>query len=226
MTNGVFYVDRGVECVLVSQSGTTVTNKLEAGRTYQTGNVLLEMAPTNTSTFFFSGGPLFQAGADSKFTVLSFDQDVENLNANPRLAKFGMHLINLSLEQGEFCIVYPNKDENSRVNISTQYANYELTGGLYYFRVGKTALVYVLEGGMIVHGETGRSDSVDGGSFVVAVPLEDMDTGLTDKFITSFKKVQGDEMERFVSPVLAAEKNYANVDFFVIGGKVIGFLLK
>ena len=226
MTGGVFHVDQDIECLLIARDGVTTTNRLEAGKTYQVGNVLLELSSTNATTFFFSGGPMIQAGGNFSLAILSFDQEVENLEATPQKAKFGNHMINLSLDRGEFSIIYPNKNENSFVNVSTPYVDYELTGGLYYFRVSKSSVAYVLEGGMISHGEKGRTDKVEKGSLAVAVSLGDPDSGLEDKFVTSFKKAHSDEMEKFASPVRTAEKKFFDVDFFVIGGKVIGFLLK
>jgi hypothetical protein len=226
LANGVFYVDGGVDCVLVTQAGGNATNRLEAGKTYQTGNAVLELTPTNATAFFFSGAPLVQVGSNSSFAVLSFDQEVENLNANPQKAKFGAHTLNLQLVKGEFCIVYSNKDATSRVNVSTHYADYELSGGKYYFRVGKSAMVYVLEGGMIVHSDKNRADVVEKGNLALAVPFTDAESGLEDKFVTSFKKAKQDEMEKFAAPVLMAERRLADVEFFVIGGKVIGFQIK
>lgn len=225
-TNGVFYTDSNVECVLVTQTGGSTTNILEAGRTYQVGNAIVELRTTNQTVIHFSGGSLLQMGAGSELSILLFDQEIENLNANPQRAKFGNHTLNLGLAKGEFCIIYPNKDANSRININTHYADYELTGGKYYFRVGKSSLVYVLEGGMTVHGDKSKVDIVEKGSLAVAVPFSDPDSGLEDKFVTSFKKAKADEMERFASPILVVEKKSLDVDFFVIGGKVIGFRLK
>jgi hypothetical protein len=34
MTGGVFRVDQDIECLLVTQNGSTTTNKLEAGKTW------------------------------------------------------------------------------------------------------------------------------------------------------------------------------------------------
>lgn len=227
ITNGVFYINTDVECLLVTQSGNNSTNYLKAGKTYQTGNVILELKTSSSTTFLFSGGPLIQTGSNSLFSILLFDQDVKNIEDVPQKAKFGEHMINIGLLRGEFSIIYPNKDTNSTVNVNTHYADYELKGGKYYFRLtSKSALVYVLEGAMTVHGDKNRMDNVDKGNFALAVPFGDEDSGLEDKMITSFKKAKPEDMDKFAAPVLKADKNWPDVDFFVIGGKVIGVRLK
>lgn len=225
-TNGVFYVDNNVDCVIVSQTS-AITNKLNAGKTYQMDGALVEFNTSLPTTFFFSGAPLLQVSSNSSFSIVAFDQEVENLTEMPRHAKFGTHLLNLSLTKGEFCIVYPNINTNSRININTHYSDYELNGGKYYFRLtGKSALVYVLDGGMVIHGDKNKMDSVAKGNLALAIPFLDTDSGVDDKFMTSFKKAKPDEMERFKTPVLFAEKKLSDVEFFVIGGKVIGFYVK
>lgn len=225
-TNGVFYVDNDVECICVSQAGISTTNTLKSGTTYPVGNELIELKSTNTTKFIFSGGPLVQVSPNAIFTVVLFDQEVNNLTSVPQRAKFGTHMLNLALSKGEISIVYPNKDTNSRVNINTHYADYELSGGKYYFKLtSKGALVYVVDGNMLVHGEKNRTDVVNKENFTLANSA-DTEFGLDDKVTTSFKKAKQEEMERFALPVISAEKNWPNIDFFVINGKVIGISLK
>jgi hypothetical protein len=225
-TNGVFYVDNDVECLLVTQGGGNTTNVLKAGMTYPVGNALIELKSTNMTSFLFSGGPLVQVSPNSIFTVIMFDQEVENIDSAPQRAKFGNHTLNLALSKGEVCILYPNKDTNSRVNVNTHYADYELSGGKYYFKLtSKGALVYVVDGGMVVHGEKSRTDVVDKGNFTLANSA-DTEFGLDEKVTTSFKKAKPEEMERFALPVISAEKTCSNVTFFVVDGKVIGIPLK
>lgn len=225
-TNGVFYVDKPVTTVVVSQTGES-TNKFEMGHTYSVGNSLIELKIDELTTFFFSDGPLLQASPNSLFTISIFDQEVENLNATPQKAKFGNHLLGLSFVQGEFCIVYPNTNTNSVINITTYYSDYELTGGKYYFRItGKSAMVYVLDGNMNVHSDKSKPNTLDKGNLSLAIPFSDSESGLDDKFISSFKKAKPDEMARFASPVLLLEKKIGNIVFFVIDGKIVGVSLK
>ncbi len=228
MTNGVFYTDTNAAGASLAQNGVSNPRRLEAGHTYSTGvDTILEVKTTNAVAFFFSGGPLVQTGTNAEFAVLLFDQEIENIGETPRKAKFGSHMLNLSLTKGDFSIVYFNKDANSRVNVNTQYADYELVGGKYFFRIsGKSALVYVLEGGMTAHGDKGSADTVDKGTLAVAVPFGDAESGLEDKIVSSYKKAKTDETEKFASPVLVAEKRTNDIGFFVVDGKVVGILLK
>lgn len=227
LTNGVFYVDNNVQCVLVEQSGQMTTNRLEAGKTYKMGDALAEITTQSPTTIYFSDGPMIQTGTETKLAILSFDQEVENITSTPAKAKFGYHTLNLSLDRGEFSIVYPNKNEYSRVNASTQYAAYELVGGKYYFRVYEQSVVaYVMDGGMTVHGDKSRTDDVEKGKLAIAVPFLDVASGLQDKIVTSFKQAESEEIEVFAKPLIEAEQRFLDVDFFVIGGKVIGFQLK
>ena len=88
-TNGVFYVNNPVECRLIAQSGVTITNYLSAGKTYMVRDALLELEITNKTIFYFSGGLTIESGKGSLIGINVFDQEVNNLNAAPRLAEFG-----------------------------------------------------------------------------------------------------------------------------------------
>lgn len=227
MTNGVFYTDSPVECHLISQNGATVTNQLAAGKTYEVGNALAEIVTTNKATFFISGGPMIEAGPNSTFSINLIDVEVKNLSDSPSKADFGMHNVNLGFGVGEFSIVYPNQDPNSSVTAATPYTSYLFQGGKYFVRItDKSAIVYVLEGMMQVHGDKNRVDNTDKGKLAVAIPFLDPASGVEDKIISSIKPLKQEEMERFATPVMLAEKKWANVQFVVIGGKVIGVRMK
>lgn len=227
MTNGVFYTDSAVECHLIAQSGATTTNHLAAGKTYTVGNAIAEMVTTNKTTFYLAGGPMIEVGPKSTFSINLFDQEVKNLSSPPRKAEFGSHNISLSMGIGEFCVVYPNKDPVSSITIATPYTSYLLQGGKYFIRItDRSVIVYVLEGSMQVHGDKNRVDNTDKGKLAVAIPFLDPASGLEDKIISSIKPLNPEEMERFASPVMLAEKKWADVQFFVVGNQVIGFWMK
>lgn len=226
MTNGVFYVDNPVSCHLVSQNGAVTTNDLVGGKTYMVGNTLLEMESTNKTVFYFSGGILIDVSAKAKLSVNLFDQEVKNLDVQPRKAEYGSHNLSLAFGQGEFSVIYPNKDPNSSLTITTPFTSYELQGGKYFFRVSdKSAIVYVLEGMMNVHGDK-RVDKTEKGRLAVAIPFTDPASGVEDKIVTSIKTLKQEETERFATPILLAEKKWADVQFFVINGRVIGVWTK
>jgi hypothetical protein len=227
ITNGVFYVDTPVGSTLITQNKGSTTNFLGAGRTYSVGNAVMEVKTDKTTQLFFSGGPLIQIGANSEFTILLFDQAVDNLSASPQYAKFGSHMVNLSFTKGEFIVIYPNKDENSRVTVNTQYADYELTGGKYLFRVSdKSVVVFVLEGNVLVHSDKSRVETVSKGNLAFAVPFPDVVNGVNDKIVSSIRRSNPDEIDKFAFPISSVEKNLNNIGFFVIDGKVVGVLLK
>jgi len=227
MTDGVFYVDAPVECHLVSQNGNIATNHLSAGNTYMVGNVLLEMNITNKTTFHFSGGPMIDIAPKSAFSINLFDQEVKNLTVPPRKADFGSHNLSVSFGVGEYSVVYPNKNPGSMITVATPFITYQLSGGKYFFRVSdKSIIVYVLEGMMQVHGDKNKVDTTDKGKLAVAIPFTDPASGVEDKIITSIKTLKPEEMERFSSPVLIAERKWGDVQFFVINGRVIGLWMK
>jgi hypothetical protein len=227
MTNGVFYTDSAVECHLVSQNGSTKTNQLVAGKTYMVDDVLVELASTNQTTFYFSGGPMVEASSQYLFTVNLFDLEVKNLDAQPRKAEFGSHNLSLTFEKGEFCIIYTNPDPNSSFIVNTPYATYQLHGGKYFFRVSdRSAVAFVMEGIMTVHGDKNRSDKTEKGRLSVAVPFSDPGSGIDDKIVSSIKVLKQAEMDYFSAPLLLAEKKATNVQFVVINGRVIGIWLK
>jgi hypothetical protein len=227
-TNGVFYVDKPIESVTMTMAGVATTNVLESGKTYPVSDDLLDLSSTNDTSIYFSGGPLIQLGNKSKFTILSFGQEIENLSANPSAAEFGTHTINLQLEFGEFSIIYPNTNEYSRVNITTHYAQYELTGGKYYFRLTeKSALVYVIQGGMLVHGDKKQVDIVDSGKLAIAVPFGgDAENGIDEKIVSSFRQPDQEKTLIWTTPVTIAEGKWDNAAFFVIDGNIVGIKLK
>jgi hypothetical protein len=224
MTNGVFYTDAAVECHLISQNGSAKTNQLTAGKTYMVTDALIELSLTNKTTLYFSGGPMIETSAGSTLTVNVFDADVKNLDSQPRKADIGSINLGITLGAGEYCVVYPNTDANSSLVVNTPFASYQLGGGKYFFRVSdKSAIVYVVEGIMQMHSDK-RVDKTSKGGLAVAIPFDD--GGTSDKILTSIKTLKQEENDRYASPVLIAEKKWANVGFIVVGGRVIGVWLK
>lgn len=225
MTNGVFYIDKSTECHFISQNGNTTTNQLTAGKTYMVESTLVELITTNQTTLFFSGGPTIGVGSNSVISVNLFDQEVNNLNAQPQKAELGTHNLNISLNKGEFCILYSNS-LNSSFLVSTPFTSYELNNGKYFIRVSdKSVIVYVLEGIMNIHGDK-KMDKAEKGKISVAIPFGDPASGISDKIMTSVKAAQQEEVNRFSSPILLTEKNLGNVQFFVVNGRVVGIWMK
>jgi len=225
MTNGEFYIDNPAECRLLSQNGSSTTNILNGGQTYTVGNNLMEMSVSNTTTFYFAGGPMIEVGPKSSIGVNLYDLEVNNIDAQPRKAEFGTHNLNLNLVFGEFSILYPNTN-GSTLTISTPFTSYEMLGGKYFIRItDKSIVVYVIEGSMQVHGDK-RSDKTDKGKIVVAIPFSDPASGVDDKVITSIKALKPEETDRFTSPVISAEKKWDNIRFFIVKGQVVGIWMK
>ena len=227
MTNGVFYADQPVECHLIAQSGASTTNQLSAGKTYVVENALVELEVAKKTTFYFAGGPMIEVGPNSTFSINLFDTEVKNLDSTPRKAEFGNHNLSLTFNRGEFAIVYPNRDSNSSFTLATPFSSYELGGGKYFVRLSdKSVIAFVLEGTLITHGDKNRTDKTEKGRLAVAIPFTDPSSGLADKIITSIKPLDAAEIERFASPILSAEKKWADVQFFVVGNRVIGIWMK
>jgi hypothetical protein len=227
-TNGAFCLDKNAESTFISQNSTPGMNRLELGKTYQVKDGVLEIKTLESTTFYFSGGFVFQASADSEFSVLSFDQNIENISSIPKLAKFGSHILSFQFTKGEYALLYNNKgNENSTINISTAYSDFELQGGKYYFKLtGKSVLGYTLDGKMNVHGYKNKVKSVDLGEYALASPFRDNDSGVDDKFVLSIRKAKDTEAAKFSTLVLSVEPKLMDVEFFVIDGKVVGIWLK
>ena len=226
MTNGVFYTDSAIQCHLISQNGAATTNQLSAGKTYLVTDTLIELQTSNTTTLYFSGGPMIEASAASLITVNVFDSEVKNLNAQPRKADIGSINLGLTFGKGEYSVIYPNIDANSSLVINTPFASYQLGGGKYFFRVSdKSAIVYVVEGSMQMHGDK-KVDKTSKGNLAVAIPFADPGSGVEDKILTSIKTLKQDENDKYSTPVLLAEKKWGNVGFVIVGGRVIGIWLK
>lgn len=226
MTNGVFCADSPVKAHLITQNGITTTNQLIAGKTYVVGNDILELRPVINTTFYFSGGILIDISPNSTMSLNLFDQEVKNISSVPRKAEFGTHNISLSIGNGEYSIIYPNKDQYSSITLSTPFTSYQLLGGKYFFRVSdKSVIAYVLEGTMQVIGDK-KSDKTERGKLAVAIPFSDSDSGISDKIISSIKTLRPEETTRFSSPILAAERKINDIQFFIINENVIGISMK
>lgn len=217
LTNGVFYVDNPVECHLIAQNGAIKTNQLVAGNTYMVGNILVELCPTNKTTVYFSGGPIIEANANSVLTINSFDQEVKNLNASPRVAAFGTHNLNLMLGVGDFTILYPPADVNSTFAVSTPLALYDVKSGKFIFQVSpQKSLVYVLDGMLQVHGDKNRVDSAKKGSKSI--------TGQIDTEIATTTRNINSTETNTVAAAHGIDSKASTVRFEVIQGRVIGVL--
>lgn len=225
--NGAVYVDEPVQVGIIQENGTSITNMLGSGRTLLVGKSVIEITTTNKTLVHLGGIAMLQAGVNSQFAITFFDQEISNLLSSPQRIQVGAYTLNLEFMSGEFCFIYPNTDTNLSVVVNTQMATYQLNGGKYYFKTsGKSTLVYVMEGDMVVHGDKNRVDLVDKGSLAIAVPFGDPDSGIDDKIITSFKQAKLEENEKFASPILQIEQKWNNVDFFVIDEKVVGIKMK
>jgi len=220
--NGTFYVSENVECHLISQNGLVVTNNLNSGKTYLTPTSgILELVSTNKITYYFSGGVIVEALANSTISIDVFDQEIQNLNDLPKLAKFGIQVVSITLNKGEFNIVYPIVIEGSSFTVNTPYAAYQLDKGSFFFRVSdKSTIAFVGEGTMQVYSDKKKTDIPKKGDLSIIVPLSE--TGLTDKYITSIKTLKQDEIERYTAPLQVVRQKTNDVKFIVISGKVVG----
>ena len=219
MTNGVFYVDKNIECHLISQNGAITTNDLVAGKTYMVGNTLLEMVITNSTLFYFSGGPLVSIASNSTFTINIFDQEINNLEVTPRPVVFGNHNLNMGISSGAYSIIYPNTNVNSSFIISTPYTSYELHGGKYFIQVSdKSSIVYVIEGTMNVHGDK-KVNKMDKGKIATAKPV-------STSILTSISTPKEEDVMKFSTSVSETYKKWSDVQFFIVNGRVIGIQMK
>lgn len=219
---GVFCVDNSVECRNIQIDGTTTTNTIFMGKTVEMGESMLEIDTLNKTTFYFSGGPLIEVGTNSTLSINLFDRVVLNPNSIPRKAEFGGCNLSVKFDVGEYCVIYPNSDPNSSFTITTPYTAYEILNGKFYFRItDRSAIVYVIEGTMNVHGDKHINKTAKG-NLAIAVPFVDPASGLNDKIVTSIKPVNQEDTSKFSDPVIQAEQKWNDVRFFIIEGKIIG----
>ena len=225
-TNGVFYVDDSITSGLMKMDGSVTEIPLTAGHTYMANNVIeLNTATNQTLNVYFSGGPLVRVGPGSKFAILLFDQEVNNLDSTPAKADFGNHTLNLELREGELAVIYPFVNEYSMCSVSTPFADYQFNGGKYLVRASdKSAVVYIVEGMLTMHGDEGKVESVKNGNLAIAVPFGDPTIGFDGKIVSSIRKL--DDADMFIVPVKRTEKSWGNVEFIVVAKKVLGVRLK
>lgn len=226
-TNGVFYVDTPLECHIVSQNGAISTNALSAGKTYAISDTsIAEMHVPNKTVFYFSDGPAIEAGAKSIFSVNVFDQETTNLNAAPRKAVFGTHNIALTLNQGEFSIVYKSAT-NSSFNITTPFVSYQIESGRFLFRITeKSSIVFVIDGSLTMLDGKDKNKNAVKGDLLFAIPYDDPLSGVTDKIMTSTRQLKAEELGKFTSPFLSSSFDHKEVEFVVINKNVIGIWMK
>lgn len=226
INSGVFCIDKNTTCHIVSQNGQIQTNVLEFNKTYSSQNNLFEFNIEDTTIFYFSDKILIQCEKNTSFNILLFDQEFENIKSLPTKAKFGSHNLNLAFNKGEMVFIYPNTNSNSRININTPFADYELMGGKYYFNLNSTLCIgYVYDGEMVIHGnkeqKTVKKDQVS-----LVMPLTITNTGLQDKTIVNVQSIGNNESQKFSESIIILEKKKMLFDFFVIDGKIIGVLIE
>lgn len=214
-TNGVFYVDKPVECHLIAQNGATTTNTIAAGETRQVGLQLVELCPAEPTTIYLSGGLKVNAEAKAVLSINVFDQEVKNLTASPRPAVFGSHNISLLFSSGKFTVSYPSQDAGSSCAISTPLAMYQMNPGKFIFQVSEgKSLVYVLDGMMIVHGDKNRTDTAKKGSKTTTGQI-DTETATTTRPINQAES----------NSIAAVQATALAIQFIVIDGRVRGVQL-
>ena len=221
ITNGVFYINNPVECHLISQDGSTITNQLTAGKTYMVGDVLLELVITNKTLIYFSNDAVIESGTNSIIDINLFSQEVNNLNSQPSIGEFGLHNISISFFKGEFSVYYSNSNRNSSFVINTPVAMYELNSGRFGFQVSdQKCLVYVMDGEIPkIHGDKNIIDSVKKGKLSIVGQME-------DTVATTTRDIKPSEQTNTSVILSKIDQKINNVGFFVINGRVIGFKLK
>ena len=214
-TDGVFYVDKPVEVHLIAQNGVTVTNHLSDGSTTMVGaTTLTELCLSEKTTIYLGGGPTIEADAGSVMSINVFDQEVRNLTNSPSLATFGVHNISLTFMKGNFGVTYQVQDANSTCAVSTPLALYQMNVGKFFFQISDVkSLVYVLDGGMIIHGDKNRVDAAKKGSKSITGQI-DMEVATTTRPINP--------SESNTIAMQARDNASAAIQFIVIDGRVRG----
>ncbi len=213
--DGVFYVDKPVEVHSIAQNGATTTNHLAAGSTAVVGTTTLtEISPSEKTTVYLSGGLTIIADSGAVFSINAFDIEVKNLTNSPSLASFGSHNVSLTLTRGNFSVIYSKQDESSTCAIATPLALYQMSVGKFLFQISdEKSLVYVLDGGMIVHGDKNRTDAAKKGSKSI--------TGQIDTEVaTTTRPINSQESSTIATQ--AKDSASAAIQFIVIDGKVRG----
>lgn len=221
ITNGVFYIDSPVECHLIQQNGSTITNQLIAGKTYMVADSLLELFITNKTLIYFSNGAVIEASTNSIVDISLFTQEINNLDSQPSIGDFGFHNIGLSFFKGEFSIIYFNTNINSSFTITTPIAVYELNSGKFGFQVSEQkSLVYVFDGEIPrIHGDKNRIDSVKKGKLSIVGQME-------DTVATTTRDIKQSEQSNIGIMLSKIDQKINDVKFFIISGRIIGFKLK
>lgn len=227
-TNGVVYFAQPTECHLIAQNGVIKTNQLVAGKTYMVinENAIAEFSSALPSSYYLSSGIVISTGTNASLSIDVFDQEINNLSAQPSKAAFGSFNVSVTLTTGEFVILCPSFPQGASFTVNTPFASYEISGGKYLFRVSdKSVVAYVGEGTMQVHGDK-SVDKTEKGKIAVAIPFHDPTSGIDDKIVTSIKMAKTDESSRYTQPIDATVKSVQPIEFVVISGNVIGVLMK
>lgn len=206
--------------------GQTYTNGVfvKDGKTVEVGKQVLQFTPTNApEVFHFSNELIAKIHTNSDFTINNFGQEVYDVNATPRKARFGSGNLAATLMNGTATMVYSGTNDNSSCVISTPMADIELHKGVFYFRVdGNKVLIFVLEGSMTAHSDK-KENTVTAGYALIAVPN---DIGILEaKISIGAEKAKQTIIDKLLSDSQDVIKRQGSILFAVVNGKVLGVLL-
>lgn len=217
-TNGFIYTDYPIECHLVSAHNGTLTNYLEAGISYMTGNAILEFSPTNLTSIYLSGGIIILSDANSKFSIDIFEQEILNLSDTPRKAKFGNYNLAITIQEGTIAISSVTNDY-SAISLSAQESAFQLSGGKFVFDVTTNGIVSYTKGNCK---RIFTNHAIDNTGKKGAEILIQREFQLTSTELYAPNKKQIELYNKLVSSLNIS----TNVEFIVIQGKLIGIWTK
>jgi len=230
-TNGVFTAmeKTGAPVYNVISKGVKPNSTpITLGKTYVMNRSSYGVTTTtnDTVTFQFSNGLTMKIGTNSNFIMNDFQQELLNPNTEPAKAKFGTHILSMTLLDGEGTFVFSGGDSNSSCVVSTPLVDIELMEGEFYFRCSDKGVgVFVTKGTLKYHAEHGRSSVVEAGKAVMAAPIQFQNKMLDDKVFLNTKKVKPAELKwiEVETKTLTAIPN--KVIFSVVNGSVVGVII-
>ena len=216
-TNGFIYSDHPIECRLVSAHNGTLTNQLEMGISYMTGNAILEFSPTNLTSIYLSGGILIIADGNSKFSIDIFEQEILNLSDTPRRAKFGNYNLAITISKGTVGILSVT-NEYSAISLSAQDSAFQLSGGSFIFDVTTNSVVSYSHGNIKRILNQQKIEDTPKGAQLLINPRFNLTT--TENYVPSNGQI------KLYNELIEELNSSTNVEFFTIQGKLIGIWMK
>jgi len=201
------------------------TEKLKMGQTYVLNNPLSILPDTNQSILYFSNELIAKIDTNTTLNIVTFDQEILQLNQPPSKLKVGKHSLILNLVSGEVVLNSTKPIVDSSIIVSTPFGDVEINGSstiLLQVKDG-SLLVFCYSGEVTVYSNRGNGDVISKNKQLVVTPNKFPMRGDNRKYILNKKTLSKEEQSPFNLLLPREDINIrGDVFFALINKKVVG----